>query len=345
MQFTARQISDLLSGTVEGNPEVVVSSLSKIEEGGMGSLSFLSNPKYLNYIYTTQASIVIVNRSLELTDKVSCTLIRVEDAYTAFSVLLEQYNSVRLQKQGIEPQSYIHPTAQIGKDVYIGTFAYIGANSIIGDRTKIYPNTYVGDSVKIGANTTLFAGVKVYYDSEIGNNVVLHSGAVIGADGFGFAPQEDGSYKKVAQIGNVRIEDNVEIGANTCIDRATMGSTIIRKGVKLDNLIQIAHNAEIGENTVIASQSGVSGSTKISENCIIGGQVGVVGHINIAKGSQIQAQSGVNKGITQENKKWAGSPATSFQDNARSHVVLQRLPALERTIEELKIEIERLKSR
>ncbi|WP_317169449.1 UDP-3-O-(3-hydroxymyristoyl)glucosamine N-acyltransferase [Mucilaginibacter humi] len=273
MQFTAQQIASLLNGTVEGDPSVAVNQLAKIEEGVSGSLSFLSNPKYEQYLYTTNASIVIVNNSLQLTGTVKATLIRVEDAYSAFSVLLDAYSSFRLNKTGIEEPNFVHPSAKIGRDVYIGAFAYIGPDVKVGDNCKIYPNTYVGDNVTPGNNVTLFAGVKVYFDCVLGDNVIIHSGAIIGSDGFGFAPTADGSYKKIAQIGNVILEDDVEVGSNTTIDRATMGSTIIRKGVKLDNLIQVAHNVEIGKNTVIAAQSGISGSTKIGERAVFGGRL------------------------------------------------------------------------
>lgn len=339
MQFTALEISLLLNGTVEGEPEVTVDQLAKIEEATPGSLSFLANPKYEQFLYSTKASAVIVNKDLVLTEPVSASLIRVENPYTAISILLEKYNQGKLAKPGIEQPCFIHPSAQIGQNAYVGAFAYVGPNVIIGDNCRIYPNSYLADDVKIGDNVTLFAGVKVYFDCEIGNNVVVHSGAVVGSDGFGFAPQDDGRYQKVSQIGNVIIEDDVEIGANTTIDRATMGSTIIRKGVKLDNLIQIAHNVEIGCNTVVAAQTGISGSSKIGENVILGGQVGVVGHINIAKGSQVQAQSGISRSISAENKKWAGAPATNYQDHMRSQVVLQRLPELEKKILELEKKI------
>jgi UDP-3-O-[3-hydroxymyristoyl] glucosamine N-acyltransferase len=259
----------------------------------------------------------------------------VEDAYSAFSVLLEKYNTIKLNKYGIEDPSFISKTAKVGADCYIGAFAYIGSHAVIGNNVKIYPQVYIGDNVTVADNTTLFSGAKIYSDCIIGANVIIHSGCVIGSDGFGFAPQTDGSFQKVAQIGNVIVEDNVEVGSNTSIDRATIGSTIIRKGVKLDNLIQIAHNAEIGDNTVIASQSGVSGSTRIGENCIIGGQVGIVGHINIAKGSQINAKSGISKSITEENKQWNGTPVSPFRDSLKMQAVYRRLPELEKRIEEL----------
>lgn len=335
MQFTANQIADMVGGSVEGEGEVQVSSLSKIEEGGQGDLSFLANPKYLPHIYTTRSSIVIVNNDLKLDKPVSCTLIRVEDAYSSFSKLLELYNGMRLAKSGIEPQSFIHESAQVGEDVYIGAFAYIGEQAEIGAECKIYPHVYIGDRVKIGKGTTLFPGAVVYYDCVIGEQVIIHAGAVIGSDGFGFAPQSDGSYVKVSQIGNVIIEDQVEVGANTVIDRATMGSTVIKKGVKLDNLIQIAHNVEIGQNTVMAAQSGVSGSTKVGKNVVVGGQAGLVGHITVADGSQIQAQSGINRSILEEGKKWGGTPASIYNSHLRSQVVYLRLPELEKRIEEL----------
>ncbi len=343
MQFTAKEVSTLLNGTIEGNPEAVVFKLAKIEEAQEGALSFLANPKYESFLYTTQASVVIVNEDLEIAEAVKPTIIRVKNAYSSFSVLLEMYNTIKLNKVGIEQPSFIHPDAKIGKDVYIGAFAYIGAKAIIGDNAKIYPNVYIGDNTVVESSSTLFAGVKVYHDCVIGKNVVIHSNAVIGSDGFGFAPQADGSYNKISQIGNVIIEDNVEVGANTCIDRATMGATIIRKGVKLDNLIQIAHNAEIGSNTVIASQTGVSGSSKVGENCIVGGQVGIVGHITLAKGTQIQAKSGINKSIEEEGKKWGGAPATTYQSYMRSQVVIQRLPEIEKKIDELEKALKELK--
>ncbi|MGZ3777517.1 MAG: UDP-3-O-(3-hydroxymyristoyl)glucosamine N-acyltransferase [Mucilaginibacter sp.] len=335
MQFTAQEIGFMLNGTVEGDPKVAVDKLAKIEEAAAGSLSFLANPKYEQYLYSTGASIVIVNNDLVLSEPVKATLIRVENAYSAFSVLLEKYNTIKLNKSGIEQPSFIHPSAKLGANCYVGAFAYIGPGVTIGNNCKIYPNVYIADNVSLGNNVTLFPGVIVYFDCVIGNNVIIHSGAVIGSDGFGFAPNPDGTYNKIAQIGNVVIEDDVEIGSNTTIDRATMGSTVIRKGVKLDNLIQVAHNVEIGTNTVIAAQTGISGSTKLGENVIIGGQVGVVGHVSIARGTQVQAQSGVSRTITEENKKWMGSPATHLQDHMRSQVVINRLPELEKKLSEL----------
>ncbi|MBC7655226.1 MAG: UDP-3-O-(3-hydroxymyristoyl)glucosamine N-acyltransferase [Oligoflexus sp.] len=335
MQFIAKEINLLLNGTLEGNPDVKVSQLAKIEEAQEGALSFLANPKYEAFLYTTNASVVIVNEDLIIDKPVSATLIRVKDAYSSFSILLEKYNSLKQDKKGIEEPSFIHTNAKIGKNVYIGAFAYISAGVIIGDNTKIYPQCFIGEDVKIGDDSTIQSGAKIYHDCIIGNKVNIHASTVIGSDGFGFAPQPDGSYVKVSQIGNVVIEDNVEIGANTCIDRATMGSTIIRKGVKLDNLIQIAHNAEIGKNTVIASQTGISGSAKIGESNIIGGQVGIVGHVTLAKGTQIQAKSGINKSIEEENKKFGGAPAQTYQNYMRSQVIIQRLPDMERKIDQL----------
>jgi len=335
MQFTAHELSLLLNGTVEGDPSVPVNQLAKIEEAQSGSLSFLANPKYEQYLYTTGASVVIINNDQVLAAPSKATLIRVENAYTAFSQLLEIYNTLKLNKTGIEQPSFIHPSAQIGENVYVGAFAYLGPNVKIGNNCKIYPHCYIADDVIIADNVTLFPGVIVYFDCVIGNNVIIHSGTVIGADGFGFAPAADGTYTKISQIGNVIIEDDVEIGSNTTVDRATLGSTIIRKGVKLDNLIQVAHNVEIGANTVVAAQTGISGSTKIGENCIVGGQVGIVGHITVAKGTQIQAQSGVSRSLIEEGKRWMGSPATGYTDHMRSQIVIQRLPALEKRINEL----------
>ncbi|WP_428327656.1 UDP-3-O-(3-hydroxymyristoyl)glucosamine N-acyltransferase [Mucilaginibacter sp.] len=343
MQFTAQQLATILNGTVEGDPLVSVNQLAKIEEAQEGSLSFLANPKYEQYLYTTGASLVIVNNDQILAEPVKASLIRVENAYIAITVLLEMYNTLKLNKKGIEQPSYIHPSATLGENVYVGAFAYIGPNVKIGNNCKIYPQTYIADDVVIGDNVVLYAGVKIYFDCKLGSNVIIHSGTIIGADGFGFAPVGDGTYSKISQIGNVIIEDDVEIGSNTTIDRATMGSTIIRKGVKLDNLIQVAHNVEIMSNTVVAAQSGISGSTKIGENCIIGGQVGIVGHVSIAKGTQIQAQAGIGRSLKEEGKKWAGSPAIGYTDNMRSNVVINRLPALEKKINELEKIIAELK--
>jgi len=320
MQFTAQQISDLIHGTIEGDAEVAVSDISKIEEAQQGSITFLSNPKYETYLYSSNASIIIVNEDQLIKQPVQPTLIRVKDAYTALSILLDAYNQLRFDKKGIEEPSFIHPTATIGKDVYIAAFSYIGLNANIGDNCKVYPHSYIGDGVRLGNNCTIHSGVKIYHDCVLGNQVIVHSGAVIGSDGFGFAPQNNGSYKKINQIGNVLIGDDVEIGANTTIDRATLGSTKVGNGVKLDNLIQLAHNVEVGQNTVIAAQTGISGSSKIAENVILGGQVGVAGHLTIAKGTQVQAQSGINRSIVEPDKKWAGTPASNYASNMRIQV-------------------------
>ena len=325
MKFKASQIAEILEGTIVGNPDAEVSELAKIEEGKDGSLTFLSNPKYTSYIYSTKASITIVNDSFEADQTVSTTLIKVKDAYKAFSTLLEYYNQVKLRKSGIEQPSYISATAKYGEDVYLGAFTYLGENVKIGKNVKIYPYAYVGDNTVIGDNSTLFAGVKVYSETVIGKNVTLHGGAIVGADGFGFSPNEKGEYTKVPQIGNVIIEDDVDVGAGTTIDRATLGSTIIRKGVKLDNHIQIAHNVEIGENTVIAAQTGVAGSTKIGKNCIIAGQVGIVGHITIGDRVKIQAQSGIGRNV-KDDEVLQGSPAIGYSDYNKSFIHFKNLP-------------------
>jgi len=335
MKVTIQQIADLLNGEIVGDPTIEVSDLSKIEEGKPGSLSFLSNPKYIHYLYETKASAVIVNKSFVPENTVKAALIKVEDAYVAFTKLLEFYNQIKNNKVGIEQPHFMGENTHYGKDIYIGAFAYIGQNCQIGNQVKIYPNTYIGDHVKIGDNTTIFAGSKIYSDSEIGNNCIIHAGTIIGSDGFGFAPQEDGSYAKVPQTGNVIIEDDVEIGANTTIDRATLGSTIIRKGAKLDNHIQIAHNVEVGEHTVIASQTGIAGSTKIGRYCQIGGQVGIVGHITVGNHVRIQGQSGVNKSL-KDNDVVQGSPAIAYSDYTKSFIHFRNLPKIVDEIEKLK---------
>ena len=327
MKFTAAQIAEILEGEVDGNPEVEVSKLSKIEEGVNESLSFLANPKYTQYIYTTKASVVIVNSDFKPEQSIETTLIRVEDAYKSFSKLLEYYNQVKMNKTGIEQPVFISESAKYGKDIYIGAFAYIGENVKIGDNVKIYPNVYIGDNVSIGNSVTLFSGAKIYSDTIIGNNCVIHSGAIIGADGFGFTPNEKGEFIKVPQTGNVIIEDNVDIGAATTIDRATLGSTIIRKGVKIDNQIQIAHNVEIGKNTVIAAQTGIAGSTKIGESCLIGGQVGFAGHLTIGNNVRIQAQSGIGKNI-KDGEAIQGSPSFGYSDYNKSYVHFKNLPKI-----------------
>lgn len=335
MKFTAGQIAGILDGEVFGNPDAEVYKLAKIEEGTDGSLTFLANTKYSNYLYTTNATIVIVNKSYELENEVKATLIKVDDAYSSFSKLLEYYNQIKLMKSGIEQPSVISEGVTYGDDLYLGSFCYIGKNVRIGNNVKIYPNSFIGDNVTIGDNCVFFAGVRVYSESEIGNHVTIHSGTIIGSDGFGFAPQEDGSYSKIPQIGNVVIEDHVEIGSCSTVDRATLGTTYIRKGAKLDNQIQVAHNVEIGENTVIAAQTGIAGSTKIGKNCMIGGQVGIAGHITIGDRVKIQAQSGIGKSL-KDGEVVQGSPAFNYGDFAKSFVHFRNLPKIVNEIEELK---------
>lgn len=334
MEFTAQQIADMLEARIEGDSEVKVHNLSKIEEGKNGTLSFLANPQYTRYLYNTEASIVIVNEDLELEKAVKPTLLRVKDAYGAFAQLLEAYNQNRHQKTGVHPQAVVEPSAQIGKDAYIGAGCVIEAGVKIGKGTKIYANVYVGENTQVGDECLIYSGVQLYDNTVLCHKVTLHAGVVIGSDGFGFAPQGE-SYGKVAQIGNVIIEDQVEIGANTTIDRATLGSTLIRRGVKLDNLIQIAHNVEIGENTVIASQTGVAGSTKIGKNVMIGGQVGIIGHLTIGDNVKIAAQSGIGSDLP-EGAVVQGSPAFPIGDYKKSYVYFRKLPQMARDIDQLK---------
>lgn len=334
MKFTATQIAGILDGDIVGDPDVEVSKLSKIEEGTEGSLTFLSNPKYTPYIYSTNASITIVNKTFKSENDIKTTLIKVQDAYKSFSKLLEYYNQVKLNKTGIEQPSFISDSAKYGKHIYIGAFSYLGENVTIGENVKIFPNSYIGDNVKIGNNSVVFSGAKIYSDCIIGENCVLNSGVIVGADGFGFAPDSNGEYNKIPQTGNVIIEDNVDIGAGTTIDRATLGSTVIRRGVKLDNQIQIAHNVEIGKNTVIAAQTGIAGSTKIGENCQIGGQVGIVGHITIGNNVKIQAQSGINRNV-KDDEVLQGSPALGYKDYSKSYVHFKNLPKLVNHINEI----------
>lgn len=327
MKFKAEQIAEILGGIIEGDAHAEVDKLSKIEEGIEGSLTFLSNPKYNNYLYTTAATIAIVNKDFELEKKINTTLIRVDDAYQAFSKLLEFYNEVKLNKQGIEHPSYISDSVSYGEGIYVGAFAYIGDNVKIGDYVKIYPNTFIGNNVVIGDNVTLFAGVKVYSETQIGKNCIIHAGTIVGSDGFGFSQDNKGVYSKIPQIGNVILEDDVEIGAASTIDRATLGHTIIRRGVKLDNQIHIAHNVEIGEDTVIAAQTGVAGSTKIGKQCVIGGQVGISGHLVIGDRVKIQAQSGIGKKV-KDDEVLQGSPAFSYGDYNKSYVHFKNLPEI-----------------
>ena len=336
MQFSAAQIAQIINGTVEGDAEATVHSFGKIEEAKTGQLAFLANPKYEDFLYSTHASVIIVNQHQQLKQPITATLIRVADAYSSFATLLDKYQQIRTQQlTGIQQPVYIDPSAKTGDNIFIGAFAYLGEKVVVGDGSKIFPGVYLGNNVIIGNNTILYPGVKIYHDCVIGSNVVIHAGTVIGSDGFGYAPQQDGSLKKVPQIGNVVIEDGVEIGANTTIDRATIGSTLIRSGAKLDNLLQIAHNVEIGNNSVIAAQSGVSGSTKIGKNVMIGGQAGIVGHIQIADGSKINAQSGVSKSIKIPNSAVIGSPAYDYTAALRSQAISRNLPQLEKRIKDL----------
>jgi len=343
ISFTAEQIATVLNGTIEGDSSVVVNNFSRIEEGKQGTLTFLANPKYTHYIYTTEASIVLVNNDFKAEHPIKATLIRCFNAYAALAVLLDMVEKSKSQKAGIEPMSYIADSAILGEQVYVGAFAYIADNVKIGAGTQIYPQTYVGENVTIGQNTIIYPGAKIYQGCIIGDNCIIQAGAVIGSDGFGFAPQSDGTYKKIPQVGIVIIEDNVEIGANTTIDRAVMDATIIHKGVKLDNLIQIAHNVEVGENTAMAAQVGVSGSTKIGKQCMFGGQVGLGGHITIGDNANIGAQSGIISNI-EPNAKILGSPAIPVKDFFRSSVVFPKLPEIYRQLAQLQREIEALKS-
>lgn len=334
MKFTAEQIAGILEGTVVGNPQVEVSKLSKIEEGTEGSLTFLANPKYKPYINTTKASVTIVNSDFEAEGNLTTTLIKVDDAYKAFTKLLEYYNQIKLNKTGIEQPSHISESAVKGDNIYIGAFTYVGDNVVLGDNVKIFPNSYIGDNVTIGDGTIVFSGAKIYSECRIGKHCIINSGSIIGADGFGFAPNEKGEYSKVPQIGNVIIDDYVDIGAGTTIDRATLGSTVIHRGVKLDNQIQIAHNVEIGKNTVIAAQTGIAGSTKIGENCQIGGQVGIVGHISIGNNVKIQAQSGIGRNV-KDDEVLQGSPALNYGDYNKSYVYFKNLPKIVKNINNL----------
>ena len=340
MKFTATQIAGILEGDIVGDPDVEVSKLSKIEEGIKGSITFLANPKYKPYIYSTKASITIVNKDFVAEDIITSTLIKVDDAYKSFSKLLEYYNQVKMNKVGVEQPSFISDSAKHGSNIYLGAFSYLGENVVIGDNVKIYPNAYIGDNVVIGNDVIIFSGAKIYSETIIGNNCVINSGAIIGADGFGFTPNEKGEYTKVPQTGNVILEDFVDIGAATTIDRATLGSTIIRRGVKLDNQIQIAHNVEIGENTVIAAQTGIAGSTKIGKNCMIGGQVGIVGHITIGDNVKIQAQSGIGRNI-KDNEVLQGSPAFGYSDYNKSYVYFKNLPKIVKNISDIEKEVKK----
>ena len=338
MEFTVEQIAQMLKGRVIGDKSLKVNQLAKIEEGSIGCISFLSNLKYEHFIYSTDSSAVIVDQQFQAKKTYKTTLIVVENAYAAFTTLLQEYQKILTQnKKGIEQPSFISSTAEVGSEVYIGAFAYIGEHCTIGNNTKIYPNVAIADSCIIGNNCTIYSGAKIYHNTVIGNNCTIHSNAVIGADGFGFAPQADGTFAAIPQLGNVILEDDVSIGANTTVDRATMGSTILRRGVKIDNLVQIAHNVEIGKNTVIAALTGISGSTKLGENCMIGGQVGMAGHITVADKTTVTAQSGITKTVRQSGRIMAGSPAQDSHDNLKSQVLYKNLPKIEqrlRAIEE-----------
>jgi UDP-3-O-[3-hydroxymyristoyl] glucosamine N-acyltransferase len=346
MQFTAKQIAELLDGKVEGDENVIVSTVSKIEEGKPGSLSFLANPLYTTYIYGTDASVVLVNNSLVLEKpiKSTCTLIRIEDAYVSFAKLLEVYAGLQQSKTGVEQPSFVSPTAKYGEDCYIGAFAYIGENVKIGNNVKIYPHCYIGDNVIIGDDSTLYSGVKIYHQCVIGNHCTIHASSVIGSDGFGFAPDAVNGYKKIPQIGNVILEDYVEVGSNTSIDRATMGSTHIHKGVKIDNLVQIGHNVEVGENSVLAGCSSIAGSTKVGKNVMMGGQSGLTGHIKIADGVKIAGQSGVGASITKENLIVQGSPAFAIGEYQRSYVLFKGLQRINDRIRILEKEVKASKA-
>lgn len=338
LQFSAQQIALMIQGKVDGDQAVVVSQFGKIEEATEGQISFLANPKYEEYLYTTHASIIIVNENYVLKSPIKATLIRVSDAYAAFAQLLTKYQELKTQNlRGIQSPSYIAESAKLGENHFIAAFAHIGENVSIGNNVKIFPHVVLGDNVTIGNDVVLYPGVIIYADCVLGNHITIHAGAVIGSDGFGFAPSSDGRYQKVPQLGNVIIEDNVEIGANTTIDRATIGSTVIRKGVKLDNLIQVAHNVEVGENTVIAAQTGLSGSTKVGKGVMIGGQVGTAGHLSIADGVKVAGRSGITKSISQANSTVTGYPATDNKSALRAQVYMKNLPNLEKRVKELEI--------
>lgn len=340
MDFSVEKIASFLHGEIVGDKTIMVNNLSKIEEGKPGCLTFLANEKYTHFVYTTQASAVLVRRDFSPEHEVKATLIKVDDPYSCIALLLNMIDQNRPQKNGIENGCHVEPSADVSKAAYVGAFAYVGENVTVGENSRIFPQVYLGDNVKVGRNCIIYPGVKIYRDCVIGNNVIIHAGAVIGADGFGFAPQ-NGRYMKIAQIGNVVIEDNVEIGANTTVDRATMGSTRVKQGTKLDNLIQVAHNVEVGSNTVIAAQAGIAGSSKVGDNCMIGGQVGIAGHIAIGNKVNIGAQSGVPNNVA-ENSNILGCPAIPVKDFARQVVLLKRLPELNETVKRLQKEIEQI---
>lgn len=341
MKFKANTIAEFLKGQIEGDPEAEVNNISKIEEGKPGTLAFLANPKYEHYIYDTKASIVLVNKDFKANKKINTTLIRVENAYESFAALLELYQQSKPEKTGIQPTASIHENVRLGENLYIGDYTVIEENAKVGNNSKIYPQVYIGEGVEVGEGTIIYAGVKVYEGCKIGNNCIIHSGVVIGADGFGFAPQSDNNYKKIPQIGIAIIEDNVEIGANSCVDRATMGATILHKGVKLDNFIQIAHNVEVGDNTVMAAQTGIAGSSKVGKNCMIGAQVGIAGHIKVGDGVKIGAQSGVMNDV-EDNGMIQGSPAIFHKTFWKNYLISTKLPEMRRQLNLLEKEIKNL---
>ena len=344
MEFTAKQIAELIQGRIEGDENAVVNTFAKIEEGKKGAISFLSNPKYTHYVYDTESSVVLIDEEVELEKPTNATLIRVKNAYDCVAKLLQMYDAMKPKKSGIDPLAFISPKAKVGENCYIGAFAYIGDGVEIGDGCQIYPHAVIYDNAKVGNNCIIYPNVSIYHDCRLGNNVTIHSGSVIGADGFGFAPTPDG-FDKIPQIGIVTIEDNVEIGANTCIDRSTMGSTYIRKGAKLDNLIQVAHNVEVGQNTVMAAQVGIAGSTKVGNWCMFGGQVGIAGHLNIADGTQVGAQAGITNSIKKAEAPILGSPAIDAKAYMKSYAVFRRLPDIYQQLSALKKEVEQLKSK
>lgn len=344
MEFTAATIAGFLNGEIIGDPDVKVNNIAKIEEGHAGDLSFLANPKYEHYLYTTGSSVVLVNSDFVPSQAISATLIKVKNAYESFASLLRLVDQAKPKKKGIHPTAIIETGAEIGADVYIGAYAVISENCIIGDGSMIYPHVYIGDNTRLGKNCLIYQGAKIYHECLIGNNCTIHAGSVIGADGFGFAPQSDNEFMKIPQIGNVVIEDNVEIGANVAIDRATMGSTIIRKGVKIDNLIQIGHNVEIGENTVMAGQTGIAGSSKVGKNCMLAGQVGIAGHLKIADGTKIGAQAGLNSDIKEENSIIIGTPAMDYKQFMKSYVIFRKLTDLKAKVDLMGKDIESLKN-
>jgi UDP-3-O-[3-hydroxymyristoyl] glucosamine N-acyltransferase len=340
MEFTVEQIAQILNGEIKGDKTLKVRQLSKIEEGTEASISFLANLKYEPYLYTTQASVVIVDKNFVPKKAYSPTLILVENAYASFTILLQEYQKIVANvKQGIEQPSYIGNNSIIGEDIYLGAFSYIGNNCIIGKNTKIYPNVTIADAVTIGDNCIIHSGAKIHKDTVMGNRCVIHSNAVIGGDGFGFAPKADGTFDTIPQLGNVILEDDVSVGSNTCVDRATIGSTILRKGVKLDNLVQIAHNVEVGENTVIAALAGISGSVKIGSNCMIGGQTGMTGHIKIANNTRVTAQTGISKTVKKEGLVLGGNPAIENRDYLKNHAYIRQIPKLEKRLGDLEKKI------